>query len=216
MLDIILGMFIILKDIIWGLFSLIFSIFTTKPKNQENAFIELLAREAFFVDFILSLLPFIIISHYSIIAAVGVTIFMFFYIYGKKKQWYDNRNKNMPDDTLLFSYFATIIVMLVSIIYMNINTPYTYKENGTVTLTKSDLVYTSNSTGKESEHIEIEIEINNNIEKLDVYNCKPGKHKILKETLEPIWFKVNKTDYYAVCSSNIDIKKQLDGVKKIQ
>jgi len=215
MLDIILGMVIVIKegliDLLRFLLGILKVLFTKGPKTsgsrkkEENAFKELLARENYVIDVILTFLPFIIVSHYSIIAAPIVTFIGFFYIYKKKKEWYSNRNTNLPDGSLIFSYITTVILVIFSIIYIDTTTPYTYEEIGKVTLLKNDVT-----------NRKLSIEINNKITSLDVTNCKVGNYKILKETKNPFWVKVNKVDYYASCSKNIDIKKQIDGKDKIK
>ena len=215
MLDIILGMVIVIKegltDLLRFLLGVLKVLFTKGPKtsssrkNEENAFKELLARENYVVDVILTFLPFAIVSHYSIIAAPIVTFIGFFYIYNKKKEWYNNRNMNLPDESLIFSYITTVLLIIFLIIYINTTTPYTYEEIGKVTLLKNDIT-----------HHYIKIEINNKITDLNIKGCKVGDYKILKETINPFWVKVNKVDYYASCSKNIDIKKQIDGIDKIK
>jgi len=207
MLDIILGMVIVIKegliDLLRFLLGVLKVLFTKGPKisssikKEENAFKELLARENYVVDVILTFLPFIIISHYSIIAAPIVTFIGFFYIFNKKQEWYSNRNTNLPDESIIFSYITTTVLMLFSMMYIITTTPYTYEEIGNVTLLKNDITHSS-----------IKIEIDKKITSLDVKGCKTGNYKILKETENPFWFKVNIVDYYASCSNGVDkIKK---------
>jgi len=219
MLDIILGMAIVIRegitDLLRFLLGLLKVLFTKGPKNtnsrreEENAFKELLARENYLVDVFLTFLPFVIVSHYSIIAAPIVTFISFFYVFNKKKEWYYNRDLSLPDESLIFSYITTITLVVFSVMYINMTTPYSYEEIGKVTLLKSDIK-------NKRKHNSIEIEINKTITNLDIKGCQAGDYKILKETMDLIWVKVNKVDYYASCSKNIDIKKQLNGKDKIK
>jgi hypothetical protein len=214
--DIIVGLFYVIGDILSGLFAVIGGFFQTffSRNKKNNAFKDLLFKQNYIVDLIIFLSVFALIAHYSVIVAFIATFIFYFVFEGYKKEY-----SSYPDDTNGGAYFASVatsFVLIVSfLIYVNVNIPYQYNEIGTVTLVEQDITKKW-MDGKKTTNRYMDIEIDGSIEELEINGCKEGQYKIYKETLEYTWINFLKVDYIAECSNEMNIKKQLDGVKKIK
>ena len=214
--DILAGLVFIIFDIIKATIIItkdMLVLFFTSNRKQ-NQFIALLAAENWVVDIIIFLGIFLIIGHYSLSLGVFITFISYFVVFIFKKDWWENNtNRAFRDGNHLFSTISSFLIIAITICYITINIPYKYERIGTLVIKNSDLnhSYINNQGEKKTiKHRFIEFNYMNNLEEINLFKCKEGKTTVYKETMQPFWFKIIKTDFVLGCSGEMMEYKNLE------
>ena len=212
-IDIFLGLIFILWDVISNLFKLfIDSIITFLGKSKkDNAFLRLIAKECFLVDFTVFTLVFLAVAQFSYFGALIFTFIFLFWFYDVKDRWWREHNSSFSDGSfttaaLLFFLSATIMGLVIYV-----NTPYKYVEIGEITLTNKDIKKAGKNVN--TRHPSIDFKYDNWEHSVRIGKCKEGAHKIYKESVEANLVNFLYTDYMLKCSGEMSNIKEANTQK---
>jgi len=224
-LNILIGLFYIIGDLIKKFFSILIGsvalFFTSNRKNNE--FLKLMTMNCWLVPFALMTLSIWVMGHISVLIAIVISFIFSFVFSNRREQAYNNYHGDSYEGGYdVFGVFASLAFMAALLIVSNSQTAYKYDKIGTATLVKSDLVYNKTKTDEkgnkstsEHKHTYKKMVINGIEISVSINGCSEGEVKIFEETLPITYFPgtayIN-SDYVAGCSSSKKNYKEIKGI----